>query len=169
MTLAYSTFPAARQFTTDRYRGAITAERDRREGLRTIDFSIFRAIDVDVWLPPLVAPPSIVVLGTAPQVQLETRFPVLPNAIRYEAIALAQTNRRSQRIWHATLDAKLVGSGAEVVDTMPDLSALPGWKSSWALPVGVSVTVTTRVYETPQPLGDGTVQRATGNSATITP
>ena len=69
----------------------------------------------------------------------------------------------------ATIDQDVRVVGGEVVDAMPDLSALPGWRSEWALPVGVTATVVVTTYEAPEALGDGTMQRATGNSAVITP
>ena len=153
VTLAYSTVPEAKQIASDRYHGVIKAERDQRNAERSIDFGIHQAIDLDVSLPEIVAAPAVVVLGTAPQVRLETRFPVRANSLRHEAIALSQPNRRTQHIWHATFDAAIVAGSAEVVDTMPDLTA----------------TVTASTYETPQSLGDGTMQRAAGNSTTITP
>jgi len=82
--------------------------------------------------------------------------------------AVAALNRRTQHAWHATYDAAVVG-GTEIVDTMPDLSALPGWRTEWALPVGVTAAVTATSYEAKQGLGDGSMQRATGSSTDVTP
>ena len=169
VTLAYSTVPDAIQRAGDRYRGAIAADRDRREALRGVVFSVHSAIDIDLSLPPMAAKPVVSVLRTAPQVRLETRFAALANAASHEVRVLAEANRRTQHVWHATFDAALVAGGGEVVDAMPDLSALPGWRSEWALPVGVTATVVVTTYEAPEALGDGTMQRATGNSAVITP
>jgi hypothetical protein len=169
VTLAYATVPDAMQVASDRYHGAITAERDNRETRRSIELSVHQAIDIDVALLPVAAKPLVKVLGTAPQVRLETRFPVLPNAARHEARVLSELNRRTQHVWHASYDAAMVAGSTEVVDTMPDLSMLSGWQSSWALPVGVPALVTATSYEVVQALGDGTVQRASGNSATVMP
>lgn len=168
-TLAYSTVPELMQQAGDRYRGVIRSQRDRREALRSVDFSVHQALDIEVSLLPVAAKPSVVVLGTAPQVRLETRFAALASAVRHEALVVAEVNRRTQHAWHATFDALVVAGSAEVVDSMPDLSALSGWKREWELPVGVTATVTATSYEMPQALGDGTMQRATGSTETVTP
>ncbi len=169
VTLAYSTVPESMQLPADRYHGVIRAERDRREALRTIELSFHQAIDLDLAFLPLAAPPAVVVLGTTPQVRLETRFPVLANAIRHDVRVLSETNRRTQHVWHATFDPAILAGSTEVVDAMPDLSALPGFRSEWTLPIGVTAIVTATSYEAPQTLGDGTMQRATGNALEVTP
>lgn len=169
VTLAYATVPEAMQVAGDRYHGVITAERDRREAVRTIELSVHRAVDIDVSLLAVAAVPRVVVLGTTPQVRLETRFPVLANAARHEVHVLAEVNRRTRHVWHATFDAAVVAGTSEVVDTMPDLSALPGWRSEWALPIGLPAAVTATGHEAPQTLGDGTLERATGNTTELTP
>lgn len=108
------------------------------------------------------------VLGTAPQVRLETRFLALANAERHEVRVVAKLNRRTQHAWQATYDAASITS-AEVVDTLPDLSALAGWRAEWALPASVTTSVTTSEVELASMLGDGTMQRTTANATTVTP
>jgi len=153
---------------SDRYHGLIAAERDHRDARRTIDFSFHAALDIDVVLPPAVPKPVAVVTATSPQVRLETWFAALAKAERHEVRAVAQLNRRTQHVWHATYDAASI-VGREVVDTLPDLSAVAGFRTEWALPVGVTVSVTATGIEAAQTLGDGTMQRATSNTTTVMP
>ena len=168
VTLAYATVPSGAQVATDRYHGVLGAERDHRAARRTIDFSIHHAIDLDLTLPPAAPKPTVKVLGTAPQVRLETRFLALANAERHEVRVVAELNRRTQHAWQATYDAASITS-AEVVDTLPDLSALAGWRAEWALPASVTASVTTTEVELASTLGDGTMQRTTANATTVTP
>ncbi|CAN5824410.1 hypothetical protein BH11MYX4_BH11MYX4_07960 [soil metagenome] len=168
VTLAYATVPEGAQLAGDRYHGILAAERDRREAHRAIDFRIHPAIDLDVALLPTAGKPVVTVVASAPQVRLATRFAALPQAERYEVRAVAALNRRTQHAWHATYDAA-AAPGTEIVDTLPDLSALPGWRSDWALPVGVTATVTVTSFEAKQALGDGTMQRATASAMDVTP
>jgi hypothetical protein len=167
--LTYATVPDAMQLPGDRYHATITAERDRRVTLRSIELDVHQAVDLDVSFLPVAPKPTVVVRAKAPQVRLETRFPVLASAVRHEVRVRAEVNRRTPRVWLATFDAASVAGSVEVVDAMPDLAALPGWRSDWGLPVGVNATVTATSYEAPQAIGDGMGQRASGNSATITP
>ena len=168
VALTYATVPAGAQVASDRYHGLIAAERDHRDARRTIDFSFHAAVDIDVVLPPAAPKPVAVVTATSPQVRLETRFAALAKAERHEVRAVAQLNRRTQHVWHATYDAASI-VGAEVVDTLPDLSAVAGFRTEWALPVGVTVSVTATGIEAAQTLGDGTMQRATSNTTIVMP
>jgi hypothetical protein len=168
VTLAYSTVPAASQLPGDRYRGELTAEQDRRTGSRTVTFEIHDAVDLEMTFLPDPPVPSVTILGVAP-VRFETKFPVLPDAERHEVLVIAAQNRRTQLSWLASYDAIHVGTATELDDVMPDLSALPGWKKAWSLPVEVTTTVLVTAFEKRQKVGDGTMQRTTAKGLSITP
>lgn len=169
VTLSYSTVPAASQLASDRYRGELTAEQDRRTGSRTITFDFHTAADLDMTFLPDPPVPSVTIVGTAPYVRFETKFPVLADAERHEVLATAGKNRRSQLAWRATYDAIHVGSASELDDVMPDLSALPGWKSAWGIPADLTTSVLVTAYEKPRPVSDGTMQRTQAKGLSITP
>jgi hypothetical protein len=169
VTLAYSTVPDALQIASDRYHGELSAEQDRRTGSRTIAVDLHQAIDLDLTFlgePPL---PTVTVIATSPQVLFETRFPALANAERHEVVAQASSNRRSPHTIRSTYDVIYVGSSPEIVDTTPDLSVVPGWRAAWGLVPGATATIFATGYEKPQPLGDGTMQRAASKGLMLTP
>ncbi len=167
--LAYSTVPSAAQVATDRYHGALKAEQDRRTGSRRIAFDFHEALDLDLAFLPDPPVADTTVVATTPSVRFKTKFAVLPNAERHEVIALAARNRRTQVAWRATYDARNIGSAAMVDDVTPDLAALPGWKAAWGLPVGVTTSVFVIAFESPQPLGDGTMQRSASKGKELLP
>ena len=167
--LSYATVPEPLQIATDRYRGTLGAEHDHRSGGRAIVFDLHQAIDLDLTFLPDPPPPLVRGLSGAPQLRLETRFPVLASAARHEVRATTSINRRTRHVWLATFDAASLGGAAEVVDGMPALAALPGWKSDWNLQPGVNVDVLATAYETPRALGDGTVQRSSSKATTVSP
>lgn len=169
VTLAYSTVPDAQQIASDRYRGALDAVQDRRTGARTIAFDVHQALDLDLTFLPDPPDPVVKVISTSPQVLFETRFPVLANAERHEVVAQASSNRRSPHAIVSTYDVIYVGSMTEIVDTTPDLSAVPGWRPAWGLVSGVNATIFATSYEKPQPLGDGTTQRSASKGVSLTP
>jgi len=169
VTLAYSTVPDAQQIASDRYRGELLAEQDRRTGGRTITFDVHQALDLDLTFLADPPDPTVTVISTSPQVLFETHCPVLPNAEHHEIIAQASSNRRSPHTIRSTYDVIYVGSSMEIVDTTPDLSAVPGWRPVWGLAMGVNATVFAIAYEKPQPLGDGTMQRSASKGVTLTP
>ena len=164
--LAYSTIPEGFQMPGDRYHGALLAEQDRRTDGRTIRFDIHNALDLDLTFLAEPPEPVVVVLAVAPQVRLETKFPVLANAVRHEVLAVAGGNR-NKRAWRATYDAAYVGGAAEVVDSMPDLSSLPGWSAAWGLAAGEMARVLATGVEKSGSLGDGTVQRSAGRAVSV--
>lgn len=167
--LAYSTVPRTLQVPSDRYRGTLTAEQDRRAGTRTIAFDVHEAIPLDLTFLPEPPAPVLKALTSMPFVRLETKFQPLANAVSHEVHAEAQINRRTVHAWHATFDAASVAGASEIVDTMPDLSALPGWKPEWVLPPGIQLNVFAIGVEAPQPLGDGTMQRSASKAASLEP
>ena len=167
--LSYATVPEPLQIATDRYRGTLGAEHDHRSGGRAIIFDFHQAIDLDLTFLPDPPPPAVRVLSGAPQLRLETRFPVVVGAARHEVRATTSINRRTRHVWRATIDAASLGGAAEVVDTMPSLSALAGWKSDWNLQPGVNIDVLATTYETPRPLGDGTMQRSSSKATSVSP
>ena len=169
VTLAYSTVPDAMQIAGDRYRGALSAEQDRRTGSRTVAIDIHQAIDLDVTFLPELPVPTVTVIATSPQVRFATRFPVLAKAERHEVVAQASSNRRSPHTLRSTYDAIYVGSQMEIDDTTPELSAVPGWRAAWGLVPGASATIFATSYEKAQRLGDGTMQRAASKGVTLTP
>lgn len=169
VTLAYSTVPEAMQIAGDRYRGELGAEQDRRSGTRTITFDVHQAVDLDLTFLPDPPAPVVTVISTSPQVTFETRLPVLPDAERHEVIAQASSNRRSPHTIRSTYDAIYVGSSPEIVDTTPDLSTVPGWRSAWGLVSGAAATIFATGFEKPQPVGDGTMQRSASKGVTLTP
>ena len=168
-TLTYATVPPALQRPSDRYRGTLGAEQDRRYGGRMNTFDVHQAIDLDMTFLPEASAPVVTLIGAAPRVRLETKFPLLASGVRYEVLALAAMNRRARHAWHSTIDAAFVGTAPEVVDTTPDLASLPGWKPAWDLPRDVTANVLATGYESPRPLGDGTSQRSTAKAVEITP
>lgn len=169
VTLAYSTVPAPFQLASDRYYGQLMAEQDRRTGHGRITFDLHEAIDLDMTFLPDPPLAQVTVIGTSPSVRFETRFAVTTDAERYEVTALAARNRRAQLAWRSTYDAKNVGSAREVDDVLPDLSALPGWKPAWGLPVGLTTSLFVTTFESPKPLGDGTMQRSVSKGQELTP
>lgn len=169
VTLAYSTVPPPFQVASDRYRGELKAEQDRRTGARVITFDVHEAIDLDMTFLAEPPAPTVSVAGVTPYVRLDTRAPLLPNAEHHEVTAVAARNRRTQLTWRSTYDARVVGTDAELHDVTPDLSALPGWKAAWGLPADVTMSVTVTGYETPQAVGDGTMQRSASKIAEVTP
>jgi hypothetical protein len=169
VSLSYATVPDAQAVASDRYHGALTAEQDRRTGTRSVAFDIHQAVDLDLTFLAEPPDPTVKVLSTSPQVLFETRFPVLHDAEHHEVIAQASSNRRSPHTIRSTYDVSYVGSSTEIVDTTPDLSAVPGWRPAWALVSGVNATVFAAGYEKPQALGDGTMQRSASKGVTLTP
>ncbi len=169
VTLAYSTVPDSVQIASDRYRGELTAEQDRRTGTRTVTFALHQAIDLDLTFLPDPAVPAVKVLSTMPLPVFETTLDVLPNAEHHEVIAQASSDRRSPHAIRSTYDAIYVGSSPQIVDTTPDLSAVPGWKPAWGLVAGAAATIFAVSYEKPQTFGDGTMQRSASKGVTVTP
>lgn len=169
VALAYSTVPEASQRPTDRYHGDIRVQHDRRTDERTIVFDLHAALDLDLTLLPPIEAPRVTAIGGSPLVRLETRSGTVPNASAYEIRAVSSLNRRTEHVWRTTYDSAAVAAASELVDVMPDLSALPGFKSTWSLPRGTGATVFVTALEAPQPLGDGTLQRTTAKAASIVP
>lgn len=169
VALVYSTVPEASQRPTDRYHGDIRVQHDRRSDERTIMFDLHAAIDLDLTLLPPLAAPRVTAIGGSPRVRLETRTGTMPNASAYEIRAVSSLNRRTEHVWRTSYDSASVGGASEIVDTMPDLSALPGFRGAWSLPPGNGATVFVTAFEAPQPLGDGTLQRTTATAASVVP
>jgi hypothetical protein len=169
VSLAYSTVPPGAQLAADRYRGELMAEQDRRTGSRRITFDLHDAIDLDLTFLPDPPVPAVAVVATSPYVRLETKIALIADAERYEVMALAAKNRRSQLGWRSTYDANHVGTAPELADVTPDLSALPGWNAAWGLPVGVGTSVFATAHERAKPIGDGTMQRIASKGLEITP
>jgi hypothetical protein len=168
VSLVYITIPDAMQIASDRYRGTLTAEQDRRYGGRGITFDFHQAMDLDVTFLPEARDPVVKVASKDP-IRFETTFPVLANAVRHEVRALAMINRRTQHAWQASYDAASLAGAAQVVDTMPDLTHLAGWKPDWNLPPGQFATVLATAFETSRTFGDGTMQRTAGKAIELDP
>ena len=170
VTLAYSTVPEAVQIASDRYRGELGAEQDKRTGGRTITFDVHQAIDLDLTFLADPPDPTVKVISTSPQVLFETRFPVLANAERHEVVAQVSSNRRSPHTIRSTYDVIYVGSRDG--DRRHDARSLGGARVEAG--VGARRPASTRRssrrrYEKPQPLGDGTMQRSVSKGLTLTP
>lgn len=170
VTLKYATVPEPARVPSDRYHGVITAERDRRSVHRRVELSIGQASNLDVTLPPLIEAPRVTVVAmTSRALRLETRFAAVKGAVRHEVLVVGSENRRTQHAWQTSFDEAAVAGAPDIVDAMPDLSALPGWNAAWEVPVGVDVSVTATVVEAESVIGDGTMQRTSAREATVVP
>jgi len=165
VSLVYSTLADTRP--TDRYQGELLAESDAGRIARALLFSIHDPIDVDVTLPPaLDKAPAVKAVGATPGVRLEMTLDPVPDAMSYQLSATVKLSERVRRTWSVSLEG---GATAPMVSTMPDLTALPGWKSHFDLPGGNVITVGAEVHERKTPFGDGTLERVRQRAGTFTP
>jgi hypothetical protein len=159
LDLVYSTLPQS--VPLDRYRIEARVTTTDDTGMRGVDVSFHDAVPVDLMLVAAMPAPTVTSAGAA------ATTPARPAAASYQLDVVAKVSNRSSRAWRTSLGAALPGLGPNVTLMLPDLSAVPGFDATWALPPSVTRDVTVTVHEKPVSLGDGTAVHSVSRTSQL--
>ncbi len=162
-SMQYATIPSELQLAGDRYRidaGARMRDGDRQDGVaRAILGSFQQPLDLDLTLPEPIAAPTAQVVATDPYIRVATTYVPRAGTSAYVVEVAASVTRKSVRRFVMNVTAEV----ASPTETMPDLSALAGFRPEWGLPRATTLVKVTAI-EPDAPLGDGTMHRESSNA-----
>jgi hypothetical protein len=168
LTLAYATVPKAGQAPSDRYRAEITATSSDGSATRGFIAEFHDPVPLDLSLAAPLEVPQVRVVTASPYQRIEAELAPRHGAASYEMLATAQVSNRTTRMWRADLPAQLVTS-SDVVLTLPDVSAVPGFSATWALPTDIERVITVKVSEAPVAMGDGSQTHILASTVSLDP
>lgn len=164
VSFSYATVPSALKKSNDSYRLDLTASRNSDTELRAAIGWTYTAMAIDVTLPPALAAPTTTTVASTPYPRLATTVALPAGTVIYEVDHETTLTPRSHRRWRASVDASL---GA--TDTLPDLSTVSGFDTTWGLAAGRDVSVRAAVHDAPAKLGDGLIEHVATTVVTFTP
>ena len=158
-TLTYGTIPTTMQQASDLYVATIETERieisDTGGTLRGFEGTFHTAVDFPLTLPAAVPSVQAVAVTATPYSRVHFTIVGRAAAAKY---AFSTTTRITDQVSHnwSFITDEAVADGAALDVTMPDLTGVAGFKSTWA-PDPTQTTFAVTIDEQPVTVSDGTL------------